>query len=103
MCIRDRAQAEAAALAQAQAQAAQPEPELVGSPAAGPSIESWLAQVDLARYGPQIQEYGYDTLKVLRAATEADIIEMTEDSDVKMKKPHRRLFLAEWKKLLAES
>ena len=68
-----------------------------------PELDAWLASVELGRYAPQIQEYGYDTLKVLRAATEADIIEMTEDSDVKMKKPHRRLFLAEWKKLLTES
>ena len=80
----------------------EPEPEPEPKLAHPPELEAWLAQADLAQYAPQIQEYGYDTLKVLRAVTEADIIEMTEDSDVKMKKPHRRLFLAEWKKLLAE-
>ena len=37
----------------------------------------------------------------MSAPTEADIIEMTEDADVKMKKPHRRLFLTKWKELLA--
>ena len=81
----------------------EPEPEPEPKLAHPPELEAWLAQADLAQYAPQIQEYGYDTLKVLRAVAEADIIEMTEDSDVKMKKPHRRLFLAEWKKLLTES
>ena len=40
-------------------------------------------------------------MAALHQATEADIVEMTEDADVKMKKPHRRIFVAEWKKLLA--
>eukprot|EP01045_Picozoa_sp_COSAG04_P017748 COSAG04_NODE_1592_length_6214_cov_4.841047_3_plen_221_part_00 len=35
-------------------------------------------------------------------ATEEDIAEMTEDGDIKMKKPHRRLFLEEWKELTAK-
>ena len=53
------------------------------------------------QYGPQIKEYGYDQLKALLVATEEDIAEMTADPDAKMKKPHRRLFVAEWKELLA--
>jgi hypothetical protein len=40
-------------------------------------------------------------MAALRVATEADIVEMTEHADVKMKKPHRRLFVAAWKELLA--
>eukprot|EP01043_Picozoa_sp_COSAG02_P086777 COSAG02_NODE_24171_length_696_cov_0.634841_1_plen_45_part_01 len=40
-------------------------------------------------------------MTALYEATEADIIEMTEDGTVGMKKPHRRVFLAKWKELLA--
>ena len=68
-----------------------------------PELDAWLASVDLGLYAPQIREYGYHTLRVLRAATEADIAEMTEDADVQMKKPHRRLFLTEWKALVASA
>ena len=39
---------------------------------------------------------------MLLAAAEPDIVEMTEHPDVGMKKPHRRLFVAKWKGLLAE-
>ena len=83
---------------------AEPEPEpepAAAEEAEPPELDAWLAQADLAQYAVQVKEYGYHTLKVLQAATEADIVEMTEDADVKMKKPHRRIFVAEWKKLLA--
>ena len=66
-----------------------------------PELDAWLASVDLGRFAPQVKEYGYETLRVLRAATEADIVEMTEDADIGMKKPLRRLFLTEWKALVA--
>jgi hypothetical protein len=78
----------------------QPELELELEPEP-PELDAWLVQVDLAQYGPQIKEYGYDKLKALLVATEEDIVEMTADPDLKMKKPHRRLFVAEWKELLA--
>ena len=77
-----------------------PEPE-PAEEAEPPELDAWLAKIGLAQYGPQIQDYGYDQLKALLVATEADIAEMTADPDVKMKKPHRRLFTAEWKELLA--
>ena len=64
-----------------------------------PDLESWLDAIGLLQYVEAIQEYGYNNFKMLRVATEEDIIEMTEDADVKMKKPHRRLFVTEWKEL----
>ena len=78
-----------------------PEPQLKPEPAQDPELEAWLTQADLARYAPQIRRYGYHTLQVLLAAAEADIVEMTEHPEVRMKKPHRRLFIAKWKGLLA--
>jgi hypothetical protein len=71
----------------------EPEPE-------DEELDVWLAKANLSRYGPQVKEYGYDTLSALRAATEADIVEMTEDADVGMKKPHRRLFTTQWQALV---
>ena len=68
-----------------------------------PELEAWLAQADLAQYTAQVKEYGYHTLKVLQAATEADVVEMTEDPQVGMLKPHRRLFLETWKAFHAAS
>ena len=88
----------------------EPEPELptaeegvppVDEPSA-PELDAWLAKIDLDQYAPQIKEYGFHKFQVLLAATEADIVEMTEDADVKMKKPHRRLFVAKWQELVAE-
>ena len=55
----------------------------------------------MSDYSAQLKEYGYDRMSVLHAASEADITEMMEDPDVKMKKPHRKLFLAKWKALVA--
>ena len=55
----------------------------------------------MSDYSAQLKEYGYDRMSVLHAASEADIVEMMEDPDVKMKKPHRKLFLVKWKALVA--
>jgi hypothetical protein len=81
--------------------AAAPEPEPATEEAEPPAIDAWLAGIGLSKYTAQIKEYGYDQMLVLHKATEADIVEMTEDADVKMKKPHRRVFVAEWKELCA--
>jgi hypothetical protein len=81
---------------------AEPEPEPAAAAqeeAEPPALDVWLAQTGLDRYGPQVKEYGYDTLSALWAATEAQIAEMTEDVDVGMKMPHRQLFLTEWQAL----
>eukprot|EP01043_Picozoa_sp_COSAG02_P066330 COSAG02_NODE_10288_length_1977_cov_1.615016_2_plen_297_part_00 len=51
----------------------QPELELELEPEP-PELDAWLVQVDLAQYGPQIKEYGYDKLKALLVATEEDIV-----------------------------
>eukprot|EP01046_Picozoa_sp_COSAG06_P056772 COSAG06_NODE_10849_length_1607_cov_2.078912_2_plen_145_part_00 len=50
--------------------------------AAGGTVEAWLARVDLADYAAKIEGYGYSSLRVLRDATEEDIVEMTEDAAV---------------------
>jgi ankyrin repeat protein len=95
--------------AAAELAAAEPEPEpaaaglepaVVAEEAEPPELDAWLAQAGLGQYGPQLKEYGYDSLNVLQAATEADIVEMTEDPDIGMKKPHRRLFLTQWQALV---
>ena len=46
-----------------------------------------------------IKGYGYDSIAALRVASEDDIQEMTEDVDIGMKKPHRKLMLAKWHEL----
>ena len=53
-------------------------------------VHAWLAELSLERYAAAIKEYGYDTMLILADASEEDIIEMTEDPDVAMKKPHRK-------------
>jgi hypothetical protein len=83
--------------------AAAPEPEPAAEEAEPPAIDAWLAGIGLSKYTAQIKEYGYDQMLVLHKATEADIVEMTEDADVKMKKPHRRVFVVKWKELCAAS
>ena len=81
--------------------AAAPEPEPATEEAEPPAIDAWLAGIGLSKYTAQIKEYGYDQMPMLHEATEADIVEMTEDADVKMKKPHRRMFVVKWKELCA--
>ena len=67
-------------------------------PLSATGIEDWLSRISLAQYTDAIKEYGYDSLEALDAALEADLEEMAADPDVGMKKPHRRLLIAEWKK-----
>ena len=64
-------------------------------------IDGWLDELGLSKYGAVVKEYGYEQLSILLAATEDDVMEMTEDGDVGMKKPARRAFLAGWEKLMA--
>ena len=63
-------------------------------------LDAWLAQIGLSQYYSQIKEYGYDSMLMLHEATEADIMKMIEDGDVKMKNPHRHAFFAKWKELV---
>jgi hypothetical protein len=42
-------------------------------------------------------DYGYDSLIALNAASEQEIKDMSEDEAVAMKKPHRSLFMREWR------
>jgi hypothetical protein len=79
--------------------ALEPEPAAAAEEGEPPPLDAWLAQIGMSRYSAQIKGYGYDQLKTLLVATEDDIAEMTEDADTRMKKPHRRLFLAEWRVL----
>ena len=66
-------------------------------------MDGWLASIKLAQYAAPLTSYGYDSLEVLLDATEADIVEMTEDPDVGMKKPHRRTMLTQWRQLKSAS
>jgi hypothetical protein len=95
------APAETSALARSRAD---PDPTPAGGSdpewaAAGGTVEAWLARVDLADYAAKIEGYGYSSLRVLRDATEEDIVEMMEDTDIAMKKPHHRTMVAAWRKL----
>ena len=62
------------------------------------TIEGWLGSIALQDYAAGIKEYCYDSFQALDAASEEQILEMTQDPDVAMKKPHRQLFLVQWKK-----
>ena len=62
-------------------------------------VDAWLVGAGLGKYVDAIKEYGYDTMTALRVASEEDIVEMCEDADVKMKKPHRKLMLVKWQEL----
>jgi hypothetical protein len=62
------------------------------------TIYDWLKSIALENYAAAIKQYGYDSFQALDAASEEEITEMTQDPDVEMKKPHRKLFLVEWKK-----
>ena len=72
---------------------------LAAAPPASAAVEEWLITVHLGCYFSAVKEYGFDSLGALRAVSEQDVIEMTEDPTVQMKKPHRRLFVSEWKTL----
>ena len=62
------------------------------------AINDWLRSTTLQDYAAAIEEYGYDSFQALDAPSAQQIMEMTQDLDVAMKKPHRHLFLLEWKK-----
>ena len=60
------------------------------------TVKDWLRSISLQQYSEAIKEYGYDSLKALDAALQADLEEMTNDPAVAMKKPHRRLLIEQW-------
>jgi hypothetical protein len=78
-------------------------PPSLASPVAARAddVDAWLEEAGLGKYADAIKEYGYDTIAALQFATEEDIVEMSEDSDVGMKKPHRRLLVGKWHELTA--
>jgi hypothetical protein len=61
-------------------------------------IDDWLRRIALEDCAAAIKQCGYDSFQALNAASEEQITDMTQDRDVAMKKPHRQLFLVEWKK-----
>ena len=64
-------------------------------------VDAWLVGAGLGKYVDAIKEYGYDTMTALRVASKVDIVEMCEDADVNMKKPHRKVMLVKWQELVA--
>jgi hypothetical protein len=63
------------------------------------TLDEWLVQIKLDRYGADIKEAGYDEFEFLKAADEADVEEILGDIS-SMKKPHAKAFMREWKKLV---
>jgi hypothetical protein len=43
--------------------------------------------------------FRYDSMKTLDDADEKEVVAMTEDSTIGMKKPHRTVFIKAWKEL----
>ena len=60
-------------------------------------VKEWLVSIFLQGYTDAMIEYGYDSLIALDAGSEQEIKDMTEDEAVVMKKPHRALFMREWR------
>jgi hypothetical protein len=60
-------------------------------------VKEWLVSISLQIYTAAIIEYGYDSPIALDAASEQEMQDMTEDEDVAMKKPHRAVFMREWR------
>jgi hypothetical protein len=56
----------------------------------------WLQSINLDEYRHSIIDYGYDSMTALDHADEDEILAMTEDASVSMKKPHRVVFIREW-------
>ncbi len=44
-------------------------------------------------------QFRYDSMKTLYDADEKDVVEMTEDPKIGMRKPHRRVFIKAWEEL----
>ncbi len=67
------------------------------------AVKVWLRKVSLEQYSDGVVDFGYDSMEALLVAKENEVIEMTEDASIGMKKPHRTLFLNAWKALLKKS
>ena len=75
-----------------------PSPEVKAESTLAPelSLDAWLANLQLESYAEPMKAEGYESLSFLKVAESEDIDEMI--ADIKMKKPHARMF----KKGLAE-
>ena len=63
------------------------------------SLDAWLADIGLSSYIESIKSYGYVQLSMLLDASEEDILEMTQDPDMNMKKPARKTMVVQWRAL----
>jgi hypothetical protein len=70
--------------------------EILDETAAPDPVDVWFSTTGWPQYCARIKKYGYDPV-----ATQDDVIEITEDAGVDMKKPHRRLCVALWQELVA--
>jgi hypothetical protein len=66
-------------------------------------VKVWLRKMSFEQYSDGIVDFGYDSMDALLRSNEKDVIEMTEEASIGMKKPHRTLFLNAWKALLKTS
>eukprot|EP01043_Picozoa_sp_COSAG02_P045990 COSAG02_NODE_4261_length_5577_cov_3.258306_1_plen_454_part_10 len=75
---------------------------VAASPASsGPTIDEWLAELDLGEYAAAMKEQGYTSIRLLTAAEEEDLDELAQD--VGMKKLHLRVLKRTWKSLVADA
>ncbi len=63
----------------------------------------WLRKISLEQYSDGDVDFRHDSMIALFLANEKEVIEMTEDASIGMKKPHRTLFLTAWNALLKTS
>eukprot|EP01043_Picozoa_sp_COSAG02_P041077 COSAG02_NODE_3378_length_6839_cov_12.056973_2_plen_544_part_00 len=75
---------------------------VAASPASsGPTIDGWLAELELGDFAAPMKQQGYTSLRFLIAAEEEDLDELAQD--IGMKKPHLRVLKRTWKILVADA
>ncbi len=76
--------------------------KVAAAASSGPTIDEWLAELDLSEYAAPMKQHGYTSLRFLvEGAEEADLDELAQD--IGMKKPHLRVLKRTWKKLVADA
>ena len=69
-----------------------------GAPAVELSLEAWLRELELEEYIDAFRRAGYTSLRFIQMSDIDDIV-----VEVKMKRPHVRVFTPAWKELVEAS